>query len=79
MGKSGPSPGLFKCVRRRRQEVLKGHGFSRAVRRAENVGLQPLRELALGAQTEVPQWLKPSQRQQLYGTAEAVPLQIIRA
>src|SRR5271157_4824983 len=34
--------------------------FSRAVTRAWEVGLQPLRELALRLKTEVPQWLKPS-------------------
>jgi len=38
---------------------LKGHGFSRVVTWAWRVGLQPLRELALRLNSEVPQWLKP--------------------
>ena len=39
-------------------------------------GLQPLREFGSDARSEVPQRLKPTTRSLLYGTAEAVPLQI---
>src|SRR5664280_902018 len=65
--------------RQQKQRALKGHGFSRAVTCASRVGLQPLRELALRLNTEVPQWLKPPLTAAGYGTAEAVPLQSVRS
>jgi hypothetical protein len=57
--------------------ALKGHGFSRAVRCAWRVGLQPLREFARrgGCQHRSPSVAKATIMRAAYGTAEAVPLQ----
>jgi len=52
--------------------ALKGYGFSRAARDAEAIGFS-----RRGNERGFPQWLKPTAKKRLYGTAEAVPLESV--
>src|SRR5664279_5151364 len=75
----GPSPGLFRCFGGRRQQALKGHGFSRAVTCAWRVGLQPPEGIRTSAQHRSPSVAKAIIMTAAYGMAEAVPLQSVKS
>ena len=52
---------------------MHGRGFSRAAMLLESLWLQPLRDLAVLGENDLPQRLKPILYVYLNGTAEAVP------